>query len=155
MNCHACQYSEGILRGDYDGVPWGTMPCATCKLSEDTFYSIHLDHDHPPLKIDDPAYERTKSTVPLAEEMPVDVLSKFVEALMELPPEQRDVVAWRFQGLRYKDIAERQGTSIQLADMRHKIAMRDFPILRALFPEKTAKRRRWVSNRRTGQKSRR
>lgn len=147
MNCHACTYSDAILRGDYDGVPWSVMPCATCKLSEDSFYSIHLDHDHPPVSACDPAFERTRASVPLAEEMPVDVLAAFVEALMELPPEQRDVIAWRFQGLRYKDIAERQGTSIQLAEMRHKIAMRNFPILRPLFPEKVAKRRRHLSRR--------
>ncbi|QHI70482.1 RNA polymerase sigma factor [Tichowtungia aerotolerans] len=153
MTCHSCQYSEAILRGDYDGVPWGAMPCATCKLGEDTFYSVYLDTDRPLEPIEHPAFERTKSTVPLAEEMPVEVLSKFVEALMELPPEQRDVVAWRFQGLRYKDIAERQGTSTQLADMRHKMAMRDFPILRALFPEKAAKRQRWRSRRPSWQKS--
>ena len=145
MQCHSCPHSDAILRGDYDGVPWGTMPCATCKLSEDTFYSVYLDTDRPLVPIEHPAFERTKSTVPLAEEMPVDVLATFVEALMELPPEQRDVVAWRFQGLRYKDIAERQGTSIQLAEMRHKIAMRNFPILRPLFPEKVAKRRRRLS----------
>jgi len=147
MTCHSCSHYDAIQRGEYNSKLWNELPCATCKLGEDTFYSIPLDPDHPPASADDPTVERTKSSVPLTAEMPVAVLADFVEALMALPPEQRDVVAWRFQGLRYQDIAKRHGTSIQLAEMRHKIAMRDFPILLKLFPEKTAKRRRWLSKR--------
>ena len=119
-----------------------------CTMGEDTFYSIPLDEDHPPVPVGDPAFERTKASVPLNAQMPVDVLAQFVEALMNLPVGQRDVIAWRFQCLTYKEIAERQGTSIQLAEMRHKIAMRDYPILRTLFPEKVAKRRRRLASHR-------
>lgn len=154
MTCHSCPHSKSILRGEFDSKSWDELPCSTCKLGEDTFFSIPLDPDRPPVSADDPTVERAKTSVPLAETMPVAVFADFVEALMSLPPEQRDVVAWRFQGLRYQDIAKRHGTSIQLAEMRHKIAMRDFPILLELFPEKTAKRQRWSSRRPAWQKSR-
>ena len=147
MFCHSCSHYAAIHRGDYNSTPWDEVPCSSCKLVEDTFYSIPLDPDRPPDSADDPTVLRTKTSVPLAQTMPVAIFADFIEALMSLPPEQRDVVAWRFQGLRYQDIAKRHGTSIQLAEMRHKIAMRDFPILLELFPEKTAKRRRLLSKR--------
>lgn len=148
MQCHSCPHSDAILRGEFDSKPWKEIPCAACTMGEDTFYSIPLDEDRPPVPAGDPAFERTKASVPLKAQMPVDVLAQFVEALMNLPAGQRDVIAWRFQCLTYKEIAQRQGTSIQLAEMRHKIAMRDYPILRTLFPEKVAKRRRRLASRR-------
>jgi hypothetical protein len=153
MTCHSCPHYKAILSGEHDSTPWEELPCSTCKLGEDTFYSIELDDDHPPVPAADPAFERTKSSVPLTKNMPVSILADFLHSFMRLPAEQRDVVSWRFQGLRYKEIAERQGTSIQLAEMRHKIAMRDCPALKYFFPRKTAKRLRWSSRRPTWQKS--
>jgi len=143
MNCHACTHSEAILRGDYDSKPWNELPCATCKLGEDTFYSVPFDEEHPPESaISHPTSHIQPSTSPL---LPADVLSQFVQGLLSLPSELRDIVAWRYQGLPYKEIAERQGTSTQCAEMRHKRAMRDWPVLKSLFPRKTAKRKRHLS----------
>ena len=150
MHCHNCPHSEAILRGDYDSKPWDELPCATCSSSDNLFLSVPLDEDRPPVPCvgystlppdGDLALQCEKTSVPLVEEMPVAVLADFIDAFMELPPEQRDIVAWRFKGVRYKEIARRQGTSIQLAEMRHKIAIRECPVLRTLFPEKVAKRR--------------
>ena len=149
MNCHKCPHHEAILRGDYDSTPWNELPCAHCKLSEDTFYSIPFDEEHPPNSDAPWSFKDVNSsglpkinTSPL---IPADVLSEFVTGLLNLPPELRDVVSLRFQGMPYKEIAERQGTSIQCAEMRHKRAMRDWPVLKSLFPRKTAKRRRRLS----------
>lgn len=154
MNCHSCSHYKSIQRGDHDSTPWEELPCSTCKLGEDTFYSIELDDDHPPVPVADPAFERTKLKDQLVKQMPVSILTDCLHSVMQLPVEQRDVVSWRLQGLRYKDIAERQGTSIQLAEMRHKIAIRECPALEYLFPVKTAKRSRWRSRRPSWQKSR-
>lgn len=74
--------------------------------------------------------------------LPAETLGQFVQGLLSLDPILRDIVAWRYQGLPYKEIACRQGSSIQLAEMRHKRAIRDWPALRALFPEKVAKQSR-------------
>lgn len=153
MTCHSCPHYQAILAGKHDSTPWEELPCATCKLGEDTFYSVELDDDHPLVPTADPAFERTKLEDQSAKQMPVSILADFLHSLMRLPSEQRDVVAWRLQGLQYKEIAERQGTSIQLAEMRHKIAMRDCPALKYLFPVKVAKRRRWSSRRSSWQKS--
>jgi len=145
MNCHSCPHSKSILRGDYDSTPWNELPCATCKLGEDTFYSVPFDEEHPPeAAVSHPTSYIQPSTSPL---LPADVLSQFVQGLLSLPSELRDVVSLRYQGLQYKEIAERQGTTTQCAEMRHKRAMREWPVLKSLFPYKTAKRRRRLSKR--------
>jgi DNA-directed RNA polymerase specialized sigma24 family protein len=140
MTCHSCTHSDAIQRGDYDSMPWKELPCATCKLAEDTFHSIPFDESRPPsCAVGIPsALVKPSGSVWL----PADVLSDFVNRLLSLPLELRDVVSLRFQGLPYKEIALRQGTTIQCAEMRHKRAMKIWPELEALFPYKTAKRKR-------------
>ena len=146
MKCHSCPHHDAVKRGEYDTKPWNEIPCSGCKLGEDTFYSVPLDEENPPASAlgnpgDSPAMPDT-----VAEQLVHGSLVSFFDSLLSLPPEQRDIVAWRFQGLSYKDIADRQGTSSQLAEMRHKLALRKCPILRTLFPEKVARRRRRLSN---------
>lgn len=151
MKCHSCPHHEAVKRGEYDSKPWNETPCSGCKLGEDTFYSVPLDEENPPASAlgnsvrtpgDSPAMPDT-----VAEQLVFGSLVTFFDSLLCLPSEQRDIVAWRFQGVSYKEIAERQGTSVQLAEMRHKIALKKYPILRKLFPEKVAKRRRRLSKR--------
>ena len=74
--------------------------------------------------------------------LPVATISSIIQGLLFLDPELRDLVAWRYQGLTYKEIGRRQGISTQLAEMRHKRALRDWPALESLFPEKIAKQSR-------------
>jgi len=145
MRCHNCRHHEAIQRGEFDSKPWNEIPCSSCKLSEDTFYSVPFDEENPPVPAAGyPASFVTefRSSLPSHAVLPVGTLSQFVQCMLCLPPEQRDIVAWRFQGLPYKEIAQRQGISTQLAEMRHKLAIRDWPVLQSLFPYKTAKRLR-------------
>jgi DNA-directed RNA polymerase specialized sigma24 family protein len=137
MKCHSCSHSAAIRRGDYNSKPWNELPCATCKLGEDTFFSIPFDEENPPAFA-----SRPSSGSPL---IPADVLAQFVQGILSLPSELRDIVAWRYQGVPYKEIACRQGISTQLAEMRHKRALREWPVLQSLFPYKTAKRLRRLS----------
>jgi len=142
MYCHSCSHSAAARRGDYDSKPWDELPCSSCKLSESTFFSIPLDEEHPPTNAlysvfdpqpeDDDEQQRTL--------YPVTVIYQFMDGFCSLPPELRNVVCWRRHGLSYKEIAMRQGTTIQCAEMRHKRAMKIWPALEALFPYKTAKR---------------
>ncbi|MBC8205561.1 MAG: hypothetical protein H8E68_00205 [Kiritimatiellaeota bacterium] len=131
MTCHTCPHSEAILRGDFDSKPWDHLPCAKCKLHENTYYTVPLDEEHPPAEAIDVA--DGDPTL-----LPSDVLSQFVTGLMNLPPEQRDVVSLRYQGLQYKEIAERQGVTTSCVEKRHRLAMRDWPVLESLFPFKVA-----------------
>jgi hypothetical protein len=150
MNCHSCPHSDAILRGDYNSKPWNELPCATCKLSEDTFYSVPFDEENPPvpaagfefLHPDNLQSEIANRKCAL---LPAATLASFIQGILSLPSELRDIVAWRYQGMPYKEIARRQGTSIQLAEMRHKRALREWPVLQSLFPYKTAKRLRRLS----------
>jgi hypothetical protein len=48
MRCHNCRHHEAIQRGEYDSKPWNELPCATCSLGEDTFFSIPFEEDNPP-----------------------------------------------------------------------------------------------------------
>jgi len=145
MYCHSCPHSEPMQRGDYVSTPWNELPCASCKLSESTFFSIPLDEEHPPTNALYSQFDSQPADDPDDQQgttkYPVTVVYQFLDGLYSLPPELRDVVCWRHQGLQYKEIARRQGTTTQCADMRHKRAMRMWPALEALFPHKTAKRR--------------
>ena len=149
MKCHSCPHHEAVKRGVYDSKPWNETPCSDCKLGEDTFFSIPLDEENPPASAAGNPVRAPGDSAALpdtvAEQLVFSSLVTFFDSLLSLPPEQRDIVAWRFQGLSYKEIAVRQGTSSQLAEMRHKIALKKYPVLRKLFPEKIAKRRRRLS----------
>ena len=140
MRCHSCPHSVAILRGDFNSKPWNETPCATCKLNEDTFYSVPLDEENPPadLALSNPQSEIDNHQSTL---LPSDVVAQFIQGLLSLPPEQRDVISWRYQGLQYKEIAERQGVTTQCVEKRHRLAMRDWPVLESLFPFKVACRR--------------
>ena len=71
--------------------------------------------------------------------LPVSVMQELVVGLLKLKPELRDVVAWRFAGIRYSDIALAQGVTQACAEKRHRRALELWPALRALFPRKVAK----------------
>lgn len=149
MQCHKCPHIESLNRGDYVSKPWSETPCAKCKLGEDTFYSILFDEEQhsAPAGITssmseyshDVAHPERDVEIPV---LPVATLAHFMQGVLTLDPELRDIVAWRYQGLTYKEIARRQGTSTQLAEMRHKRAIRDWPVLADLFPKKVAKQAR-------------
>ena len=157
MQCHKCPHIESIQRGDYASKPWQDTPCAKCKLGEDTFYSVPFDEEqHVVAGGVDPGPAMSAYTVAGGRDpgsaarcsLPDDVLlpaSTFatcLQGLLTLDPELREIVALRFLGWSYREIAEEQGTSTQLAEMRHKRALRDWPALADLFPKKMAKQAR-------------
>ena len=157
MKCHKCSQIDAIKCGEYDHMPWKEIPCAQCKLGEDTFYSVPFDEEHPPENIASDYTGNGQSLSVLSScgsrhpalsfLLPVETLVLFVQGWLSLDSVLRDIVAWRYQGVPYKEIARRQGTSIQLAEMRHKRALRDWPALESLFPEKVAKQSRRKSRR--------
>ena len=74
--------------------------------------------------------------------LPMDRLAEFVKGMLLLDRHLSEVVALRFLGATYKEIGEHQGISIQLAEMRHKSALRKWPAFEIFFPEKVARRDR-------------
>ncbi|MCH8513872.1 MAG: hypothetical protein LAT83_19765 [Kiritimatiellae bacterium] len=78
----------------------------------------------------------------LAQDLPIEVMREFVVGLLTLPSELRDVVAMRFRGMKYDDIADIQGVTMACVEKRHRRAMEIWPALREMFPEKIAKKKR-------------
>jgi DNA-directed RNA polymerase specialized sigma24 family protein len=78
--------------------------------------------------------------------LPIDLFADFVRGLFLLDSDLRDVVSLRYLGATYREIGEQLGISTQLAEMRHKRALRDWPALCDLFPEKVARQSRRHSN---------
>ena len=156
-NCLKCPHKLAIEDGRFADVPWNKIPCSNCKWIEDTFFSIPYDESEDedgrtmiPKCVVTAQINEARNALDdveefLAQQMPVGVLNELVNRLLTLPPEQRDVVCYRFQGKTYKEIGALMGVSSQCSEMRHKIAMRDFPALKALFPRKTAKRKRRIA----------
>lgn len=150
MKCSTCPHYAAIERGEYNSKPWEEIPCAKCDLGEDTFYSVPFDEDdflpggepRSPLVSEYSSFSSNPPKDSLAGFLPVPVINSIIKGLLSLAPELRDIVAWRYQGVPYKEIAQRQGSSTQLAEMRHKRAIREWPVLAELFPEKVAKQAR-------------
>ena len=148
MQCHKCPHIKSINRGDYVSKPWEETPCALCSLNEETPHSLSVpfdEEDPPENSISNlPAHAPAIPGVQFSSvvNIPSDVMAQFIQGMLTLEPTLRDIIAWRFQGVPYKEIARRQGTSTQLAEMRHKRALRDWPALADLFPEKVAKQSR-------------
>ena len=74
--------------------------------------------------------------------LPVGLFADFIKGLFLLDSDLRDVISLRFLGATYREIGEQLGISTQLAEMRHKRALREWPLFEAFFPEKVARRTR-------------
>ena len=69
----------------------------------------------------------------------MSVLKEVVERLLILPPVLRDVVCWRFAGMKYRDLAVLQNVTMAAVEARHRRAMKGWPELKAMFQEKLVK----------------
>ena len=132
--CHSCEHAAGIAEGKYAGAAWEDVPCSTCDVMSGMGFSIEFDELRP-------AGEAVgdEDSSGGEDRLPVDVMREIVVGLLKLKPELRDVVAWRFAGIRYKDIALALGVTLGCAEKRHRRALELWPALRALFPRKVAK----------------
>ncbi len=137
--CHDCPVADEIARGEYADAAWEQVPCSTCTVAEKTGFSLEFDDGRlagdagEPVGQSPELYDRTQ--------LPLDVMRDCVVGLLTLPPELRDVVAWRFGGMSYPDIADAQGVSMAADEKRHRRAMQLWPGLEALFLEKKVKQK--------------
>jgi DNA-directed RNA polymerase specialized sigma24 family protein len=139
--CHKCEHGADVADGKYRRIPFDETPCAACVLSESPGSVIEFDPERDAGELSD--------GLQASEEMiPVDVLRCFVVSLLELRPELRDVVCWRFSGLMYKEIAEIQGVTTAAVEARHRRAMKIWPELEKMFVEKVVKHRRRLEKKR-------
>lgn len=138
--CHSCPVSGEIARGEHAGSAWEEIPCSTCKVAGKEGFSLKFDEG----RLEGDAGEAEAHVPELCDRtlMPVDVMRDCVVGLLTLPPDLRDVVAWRFAGLTYPEIADAQGVSMAAVEKRHRRAMALWPGLEALFLEKKVKQKR-------------
>ncbi len=125
-------------------------PCGRCELRERSAFTLEFDEERA-------AAVPTVGEVPFPEEfemeeavLPVSVMSEAIANLMALSSTTRDVVCWRFAGMRYREIARRLGVTVAGAELRHRRALNKWTALRALFTEKSEKQRRRKKHRRCG-----
>ena len=132
--CHNCEHASAIAEGKYAGAAWEDIPCSDCDVMSGAGFAIEFKEE---LARQAPEHD---AVVPEPDEhLPVSVMREVVVGLLKLKPELRDVVAWRFAGVRYSDIALAQGVTQACAEKRHRRALELWPALRALFPRKVAK----------------
>ena len=157
MECHKCAHALDIEAGKCGKVAFEDTPCAVCKLKEHSGRTIEFDPDREKrpegvkpkeyldLSLDAggrPDSAQGDGGEPGEARLPISVMREAVATLLSLPPEVRDVVCWRYAGMKYPDIALTQDVTTAAVEVRHKRAMRRHPVLRALFPEKAAKQLR-------------
>ena len=136
--CHSCEFKAAVDAGKFRNVAWEQVPCASCKLATGGF-AVEYDED----RLDPDTQAATaKPEEGLREELPVEVMGQFVAGLLSLPSELRDVVAMRYRGMKYDEIAKVQKVTMACVEKRHRRAMELWPALREMFPEKIAKVKR-------------
>jgi hypothetical protein len=151
MECHKCEHRAAVSAGRFARARFQRTPCATCELKEDSSRTMQVDLERPVfLPGLECGQEATCEMDPFPEELeaerdevslPLDVMEELVYRLLMLPEKLRNVVCWRFMGLTYPEIAEKQATTTAGAEARHRRAMKMFPELRQLFAMKVAKQK--------------
>ena len=147
--CHSCEHAAGIAEGKFAGKAWEEIPCSTCDVMSGAGFAIEFDEERgEDLKAEmgklkwGREFEQEGREDREVNVLPVEVMREVVVGLLKLKPELRDVVAWRFAGVRYDDIALAQGVTRACVEKRHRRALELWPALRALFARKVAKQHR-------------
>jgi hypothetical protein len=138
MECHKCQERKAIEAGKYAQMNFEDTPCAKCQLNENSAFTLEFDAERGNAvyrgpQTSDPKLQADEALVPMS------VLNEVVERLLILPPVLRDVVCWRFAGMKYRDIAVLQNVTMAAVEARHRRAMKGWPELKAMFQEKLVK----------------
>jgi len=134
--CHTCPTSADIANGVYKNAAWSEVPCATCTAADQGGFSLEFDEG----RLEETAVEERPGDA--ADHLPIEVMSQILRGLLLLPAGERDVIAMRYNGFHYAAIGKLQGVTTACAEKRHRTALRRWPELRLLFPEKIAKQAR-------------
>ena len=134
MECHKCQERKAIEAGKYAQMDFEDTPCAKCQLKENSAFTLEFDAGRESRSQNQESGISEKDSL-----VPMSVLNEVVERLLILPPVLRDVVCWRFAGMKYRDIAVLQNVTMAAVEARHRRAMKGWPELKAMFQEKLVK----------------
>jgi hypothetical protein len=143
MECHRCQIKEELEAGKYAHMDFAATPCAKCQLKENSEFTMEFQ-ERKEQKMESKLVSEPDAL------LPISVMGEAIVQLLDLKPEVRDVVCWRFAGMDYHDIAVLQGVTTAAVELRHSRALHRYPALTALFVNKARKQgRRKKSERRT------
>ena len=150
MECHRCRYRRDVGAGRYANLEFARTPCAQCELKDGDSFAIEFNDDLRGSAAVAPALgaEPFGEDLQFSEEsdvedeklVPVSVLWELVVTLLTLPPRTRDLVCWRYAGYKYRDIALVQHVTKAAAELRHRKALKRFPLLRFLCPSKVVRK---------------
>lgn len=149
--CHNCPVADEIAAGVYENAAWDETPCATCDVMGGSGLVLEFDETRGP-GIEDRC-PRADDEEGGAYMIPLDTLGEILKGLLLLPAAERDAMAMRFAGLKYREIAEAQGVTMGCVEKRHRTAMKRWPELRELFPCKAKKQLRRKGGKKTVMKS--
>jgi DNA-directed RNA polymerase specialized sigma24 family protein len=122
---------------------FAATPCAKCQLKENSEFTMEFQ-ERKEQKMESKLVSEPDAL------LPISVMGEAIVQLLDLKPEVRDVVCWRFAGMDYHDIAVLQGVTTAAVELRHSRALHRYPALTALFVNKARKQgRRKKSERRT------
>jgi hypothetical protein len=141
--CHSCKFKAAVDAGEFKDTPWEEVPCSSCDVMSGMGFAVEYDEERVPLEPDKGYGIKDKENFEEEDPvLPLSVMRSVVTGLLTLKSEHRDVVAWRYLGLTYPEIAERQGVTTACVEKRHRRALALWPALKEMFPEKVAKQKR-------------
>ena len=150
MECHKCPDRKAVAAGQYSAVSFAESPCGRCALVESSAGTreykdqIAINASNK----EDPSVKEEQT--PVNEHLvPESVVLSLVSGILSLPPETLTVLALRWQGRKYREIAKMQGISTAGVELCHKRAMKRWPMLGHLFPRKLSKQGRRRNRRKT------
>jgi hypothetical protein len=144
MQCHLCDHREAVEAGRFAGVPFADTPCGQCTLTESsagTLAFVENQGGKNP-QISEPTSLTTGDQTFNERMVPVSVVMGLVSGLLSLPPDALTILALRWQGFKYRELAQMQGVTTAAVELRHKRILDSWPLLRALFPVKSGKQAR-------------
>jgi hypothetical protein len=144
--CHKCPHRVDVEAGKFRGVAFEKTPCAACELVEKSAFTMEFDEDRAPepgARCPAGGGEDNQGEERMGEDrVPISVMSEAVAELLSMPRMVRDIVCWRYAGMKYREIAMVFGVTAKAIERRQQRAMETWPALKALFVWKSAKQRR-------------
>lgn len=153
MECHKCEHF-----GKHQGEPWETTPCATCKLSEDSFGTFEYsetrienaswDANHDDEDPGEPETPDSQTPQPFSHldgedpddpRVPISALVSAMSLWLSLSLPARRVFQLRMGNLPYSEIGKRLGCSRQAVEKLLAQALAKQPLLQNLLPAKSAR----------------
>jgi hypothetical protein len=137
MYCHRCATKQAIDAGVYAGVPYEQLPCAACKLEENSTGTIAFDEAREDAKVREGL---GIPETPPVEELPVSVLGDALKLFLGLSDDELAIVRGKWAGKCYAELAAERRVTPQAVEIRLRRLLEATPLLGCLFVQKLKRR---------------